>query len=71
MELLKMIKDLQAVLMAANELPHVVAVRLLARLDEAERHLGFGRDAAHSSQPPALEKAVEAVKEVEVLEEVK
>lgn len=66
MELLKMIKDLQAVLMATDELPHVVNVRLLARLDEAERHLGFG-----FAQPPAVEKAVEAVKEVEGLEELK
>lgn len=66
-----MIKDLQAVLLASNELPHLVSVRLLARLDEAERHLGFGRDAAHSSQPPVVEKAVEAVNEVEGLEEVK
>lgn len=37
--LLTKIKDLQAELMASTELPHPVTVRLLARLDEAERHL--------------------------------
>lgn len=57
-----MIKDLQAVLMATDELPHVVSVRLLARLDEAERHLPL---------PPPL-KGREAVgPAVEVLEIVK
>lgn len=68
-----MIKDLQALLMAPNELPHVVAVRLLARLDEAERHIGsagFG-SAQPADQPPVVEKAVETVKEVEGLEAVK
>ncbi|MDP1814445.1 MAG: hypothetical protein Q8K92_08350 [Leadbetterella sp.] len=71
MGVLRLIKDLQAELMASTELPHVVSVRLLARLDEAERHLGFG-----SAQPPAEapaigEVAVEADKAVEGLEEVK
>jgi hypothetical protein len=67
MELLKMIKDLQAVLMAGNELPHLVSVRLLARLDEAERHLPQPKAAEVTKEEPA----VEAVKEVEGLEEVK
>lgn len=61
----RLIKDLQAELMASTELPHVVSVRLLARLDEAERHLGFGRDAAHASQPPLGELVVKADKEVD------
>ncbi|MDP1816712.1 MAG: hypothetical protein Q8K92_19825 [Leadbetterella sp.] len=39
MSLLTKIKDLQAELMASTELPHQVTVRLLARLDEAERHI--------------------------------
>jgi hypothetical protein len=51
MGVLRLIKDLQAELMASTELPHVVSVRLLARLDEAERHLGFG--GFDSAQPPA------------------
>lgn len=37
--LLALIKRLQAVLMASTELNHVVSVKLLARLDEAERSL--------------------------------
>lgn len=35
-----LIKELQAELMTGKDLPHLVSVRLLARLDDAERHLG-------------------------------
>ena len=38
-KVLKLIKELQAELMVSKELPHIVSVHLLARLDEAERHL--------------------------------
>lgn len=38
MGVLRLIKDLQAELMTGKDLPHLVSVRLLARLDEAERH---------------------------------
>lgn len=73
MRVLGLVKELQAELMTGKDLPHLVSVRLLARLDEAERHLGgkgFG-----STQPPAPhperrtapkgENAVEADKEVD------
>ncbi|MCP9763826.1 hypothetical protein EGI31_12760 [Lacihabitans soyangensis] len=52
MKVYGLIKELQAELITGKDLPHLVSVRLLARLDEAERHLGFGWDAAHSAQPP-------------------
>ena len=52
MGVLRLIKDLQAELMASTELPHVVSVRLLARLDEAERHLGLPPIAFDSAQAP-------------------
>jgi hypothetical protein len=54
MELLELIKKLQAELMAGDKLPHLVSIRLLARLDEAERHL----PAAQAPQPPMGETAV-------------
>ncbi|CAN1553465.1 hypothetical protein MCERE19_02267 [Spirosomataceae bacterium] len=40
MKVYGLIKELQAELMTGKELPHLVSVRLLARLDDAERHLG-------------------------------
>lgn len=63
MELLELIKKLQAELIAGDKLPHLVSIRLLARLDEAERHL----PQPQAIKTPEVELEAEVEKEEEVL----
>lgn len=64
-----MIKELQTELMTGQDLPHVVSVRLLARLDEAERHLPLPQ--AGTPDRPNVGANAGEEKAGEVLEEVK